>query len=246
MPADLPGWLPEIGRRLDRPFSLEEIRLFLEYIKLLREWNEKINLTSILDDEGIAVRHLLDSLTLLPYLDASLAAAGQAGIHLIDVGSGAGLPGLALKIVRPDLQVVLLDALAKRVAFLDAAIARLKLRGISARHGRAEDAGRSPDLREQMDVAAARAVASLPALCEYCLPFVRCGGIFLAMKGQISENWSDANRALRLLGGELSEVRNYNLPGTDMKRTVLVIGKVAPTPPAYPRKAGLPERKPLL
>ena len=106
---------------------------------------------------------------------------------------------------------------------------------------------RMPDgQREQMDVAAARAVASLPALCEYCLPFVRCGGLFLAMKGQGGENWSEANRAIGLLGGELTEVHNFNLPGTDMKRTVLVIRKIAPTPSAYPRKAGQPERKPLL
>jgi 16S rRNA (guanine527-N7)-methyltransferase len=152
---------------------------------------------------------------------------------------------LPLKIARPDLQVVLLDSLSKRVKFLNAVIVELHLDGISARHGRAEEAAQLPEFRQQFDIATARAVASLPVLCEYCLPFVRIGGAFLAMKGQSAENWHDARGAIKTLGGELAEIREFDLPGTDMKRTILVIRKISPTLPAYPRKAGKPEKEPL-
>ena len=225
---DMPAWITEIGRRLNLEFDTRQTGQYLDYFRLLREWNEKVNLTAVLDDEGIAVRHLLDSLTLLPYI--------SNGRRLIDVGTGAGFPGLPLKIARPDLEVVLLDSLAKRVKFLDIVIGDLRLDGIIARHGRAEEAARLPLMRQQFDIATARAVASLPVLCEYCLPFVRIGGEFLAMKGQTAEDWQSARRAIRILGGELSDVQEFDLPGTDMKRTILVIRKIAPTPPAYPRK----------
>jgi 16S rRNA (guanine527-N7)-methyltransferase len=121
----------------------------------------------------------------------------------------------------------------------------LKIDGIIARHGRAEDMARQNDLRERFDIATARAVASLPVLCEYCLPFVRIGGIFLAMKGQAAEDWDTSRRAIKKLGGDLSEICGFDLPGTDMKRTILVIRKVAPTPAIFPRKAGKPEKEPL-
>ncbi len=241
----LAAWIDEIGRRLNLPLPVSASEKLLTYFRLLREWNEKINLTAVLDDEGIAVKHLLDSLTLLPFLDSALTAGPPAVLRLIDVGTGAGFPGLPLKIIRPDLHVLLLDALAKRVRFLDTVIAALALEGITARHGRAEEAARSRDLRERFDIATARAVASLPALCEYCLPFVRVGGAFLAMKGQSGENWQDARRAIRLLGGELADIAEFDLPGTDMKRTILTIRKTSPTPAAYPRKAGKPEQQPL-
>jgi 16S rRNA (guanine527-N7)-methyltransferase len=237
-------WLADIGRRLSLGFSEQQTRLFLTYIGLLREWNEKINLTAVVDDEGIALRHLLDSLTLLPFL-AKIKPSSPSGLSLVDVGTGAGFPGLPLKIASSGLQVVLLDSLAKRVKFLDTVITDLKLEGITARHGRAEDLAREAGLREHFDVATARAVASLPVLCEYCLPFVRVGGVFLAMKGQAAEEWDTARRAIKTLGGELSEVCEFDLPETDMKRTILVIRKVAPTPALFPRKAGKPEKEPL-
>lgn len=230
-------WIGEIASRLGISLDENQMSGLSDYIRLLREWNEKINLTAVVDDEGIAVRHLLDSLTLLPFLGS--------GHSLIDVGTGAGLPGIPLKIVRPDLKVTLLDSLAKRVRFLETVIAELHLDGITARHDRAEEAARLPMLRHQFDIATARAVASLPVLCEYCLPFVRTGGQFLAMKGQNAEVWQDAKRAIKILGGELADIHEFELPGTDMKRTILVIRKVAATPPAYPRKAGKPDKEPL-
>ncbi len=245
-PMTLPMWLQEIGRRLELPFSGQTMGQYLEYARLLREWNEKVNLTAILDDEGIAVRHIMDSLTLLPFLDQYLPKDQAAGLNLIDVGTGAGFPGLPLKIQRPDLQVLLLDSLTKRIRFLDAVIAALHLDGIDTRHDRAEDAGHRSDLRERFDVATARAVASLPVLCEYCLPFVRTGGAFLAMKGLAAGEAAEAARAIHLLGGKLKAVHEFILPGTEMKRAVIIIEKVRPTPAAYPRKAGKPEQQPLL
>lgn len=233
----LSQWIDEISLRLKLETSELQKSQYLNYLGLMREWNEKINLTAVLDDEGMSVRHLLDSLTLLPFLKGNQT--------LIDVGTGAGLPGLPLKIARPDLQVTLLDSLAKRVKFLDAVITVLDLSGIAAVHGRAEEAAQMPSLRQRFDVATARAVAALPVLCEYCLPFVRVGGVFLAMKGQGAENWRDANRAIKVLGAELSDIHEFILPGTDMKRTILTIRKTAHTPAAYPRKAGKPEREPL-
>lgn len=238
-------WLEEIGRRLDLSISPTQQGQYLTYIELLREWNQKINLTTVVDDEGIAIRHLLDSLTLISDVDQYAAAHPDRSLKLIDVGSGAGFPGLPLKIQRPDCQILLLDSLAKRIKFLDTVIESLKLQGITARHGRAEEAARAVDLREKFDIATARAVAALPVLCEYCMPFVKVGGIFLAMKGQAAENWSDAKPAIKKLGGKLREIREFELPGTDMKRTILVIQKIAKTPVAYPRKAGKVESSPL-
>jgi 16S rRNA (guanine527-N7)-methyltransferase len=220
---------------------------FERYAALLREWNERVNLTAILDDEGIAVRHFADSLSLAPRLREALAArpAGAPPLRLVDVGSGAGFPGLPLAIAFPALRVTLVDSLAKRVAFLDAAIAALGLPNAAARHARAEDAAREPALRGAFDVAAARAVASLPVLCEYCLPFLREGGLFVAMKGRADEAAEPMDRALALLGGAPGPVDRFVLPGTDMQRTLVLVRKVRPTPPQYPRKAGKPEKEPL-
>lgn len=239
-PDDLAGWIDEAGRRLDLVFSPEQANSFQHYFQLLREWNDKVNLTAVVDDEGIAVRHLLDSLMLLP----CLGRPGEVA-RLIDVGTGAGLPGLPIKIMRPELRIVLLDALAKRIKFLDTVIDALALPEITTLHNRAEDAARETDLREHFDFATARAVAALPALCEYSLPFVRVGGIFLAMKGQAEPECMEARNAIRILGGELADIHEYTLPGTAMKRSIIQIRKVKPTPAAYPRRAGKPESQPL-
>lgn len=240
----LVDWIEDVAGRLDLQVDQVQVDRILRYIDLLREWNQQVNLTAILDDEGIAVRHLLDSLTLVKQLD-KMAEQKERPLRLIDVGSGAGFPGLPLKIFRPALDVVLLDSLNKRVRFLEAVITSLELDGISARHGRAEEAARQPDLRERFDVATARAVASLPVLCEYCLPFVQVGGEFIAMKGHSADEASESTLAIKTLGGELAGVREFNLPATDMKRTIITIRKINATPAAYPRKAGKPEREPI-
>ena len=228
------------------PLSAESIRAFLEYARLLKEWNEKMNLTNITDDKGIAIRHFIDSLTLVSHLEEECVKKGKMNLSLIDVGTGAGFPGIPLKVAMPSLEVTLLDSLRKRVGFLDAVCEALELKGITTVHSRAEDAGLSKQYREKYDVATARAVASLPVLCEYCLPFVKIGGIFLAMKGNVEEEAEAAKKAIVTMGGTLETLHHFMLPGTDMKRSIIVIRKVRPTPAKYPRQAGKPEKEPIL
>jgi 16S rRNA (guanine527-N7)-methyltransferase len=251
-------WLSEISRRLGRSFDACAYARFERYVSLLRQWNEKINLTAITDDEGIAIRHLLDSLTLLEPIERferehmDLPQQNQLGatesvrpLRLVDVGTGAGFPGLPLKIIRTDLDVLLLDSLAKRLAFLEAVIKELDLDGIHTWHDRAEDAGHRVALRGQFDLVTARAVAPLPVLCEYCLPLLRHGGLFLAMKGNPETEWPGAANAVRTLGGKLDGIQTFNLPGTEMQRSIIAIRKTGKTPVMYPRKAGKPEKQPL-
>lgn len=214
------------------------ISALLEYKRILLEWNKKINLTAIEEEREFIVKHFLDSLTILPYLSSVN--------NIIDVGTGAGFPGLPLKIVRPSLKVTLMDSLEKRVGFLNTVISELKLTSITAIHSRAEDAGASPDHREKYDAATARAVASLPVLLEYCLPFVKTGGIFIAMKGSASDEIKASSKALDLLGGRIEKIENFTLPGSDISRTIIIIKKFRQTPTKYPRKAGKPTKLPLI
>ncbi len=228
------------------PLCAENIRAFSKYARLLKEWNEKMNLTNITDDKGIALRHFVDSLTLVSFLEAELEKSKRKSLSLIDVGTGAGFPGIPLKVALPWLQVTLLDSLRKRVGFLDAVCSELELSGIETVHSRAEDAGRSKQFRERFDVATARAVAPLPILCEYCLPFVKVGGIFLAMKGNADQEAEESTRAIVTLGGTIEDLCHFTLPGTDMNRSIIVIRKVRATPAKYPRQAGKPEKEPIV
>jgi 16S rRNA (guanine527-N7)-methyltransferase len=211
---------------------------FMLYKSLLLEWNAKINLTAIEEDRDVIIKHFVDSLSIVPFL--------KDAHNIVDVGTGAGFPGIPLKIALPSLEVVLLDSLDKRVGFLNTVISSLALQGISAVHSRAEDAGSSPKYREKFDAAVARAVASLPVLLEYCLPMVRTGGIFIAMKGSSSEEIAASGKALGLLGAKIEEVKEFTLPYTDMKRNILIIRKLRQTPTKYPRKAGKPSKEPLV
>ena len=206
------------------------------YARMLVEWNEKMNLTAITDSEGITIKHFLDSILPLKKLDV------PHGASLIDVGTGAGFPGLPMKIFRPDLKLTLLDSLNKRVDFLRAVCEETETEA-DCIHLRAEDGGRSPELRERFDMAVARAVAALPVLSEYCLPFVRVGGTFAALKGP-GEDVKAGTSAIKVLGGELTDVIEYELPGGD-KRTLIVVGKVKSTPEKYPRNSGQIKKKPL-
>ena len=205
------------------------------YASLLIEWNEKINLTAITDAEGISIKHFLDSLMLLSYIELS------QGARVIDVGTGAGFPGIPLKLYREDIQLTLLDSLQKRIRFLNELSTQLEF-DVESVHARAEDGART-GLREAFDLATARAVAPLPVLCEYCLPYVKVGGFFAALKGP-SEDVHDAEDAISLLGGEISQIKYYSIPNGDARMLVL-IKKISQTPTKYPRNSGQIAKKSL-
>ena len=209
------------------------------YRALLLEWNQRFNLTAITDDEGIALRHFVDSLMVLQVLPINPT-------RLIDVGTGPGFPGIPLKIARADLTVTVMDSVAKKVKFCDEVIRQLGLKGIRAEQGRAEEVAHQPAYREQFDGVTARAVAALPTLVEYLLPFAKVGGMCIAMKGSDAEaEAAQAENAIRTLGGKLNRVVPVVLPGLPDKRSLIVIDKIAPTPVAYPRQGGMPRLAPI-
>ena len=217
----------------------EQTARLMKYKELLLEWNTKINLTAIEEDRDIIVKHFIDSFSILPYLR-------NAGERLVDVGTGAGFPGIPVKIVYASTRVLLLDSLDKRVNFLKAVIDELGLEEIDTVHARAEEAGANPVYRESFDVSVARAVANLPVLLEYCLPLVKTGGIFIAMKGSSIEELDTSKKALQLLGGEIEEVKELILPFSDIKRNIVIVRKLRQTPTKYPRKPGKPTKEPLI
>ena len=221
--------------------SLDELQLseFETYAKLLVEWNEKINLTAITQSEEICEKHFLDSV--LPFVMWGGLCDGD---KVIDVGTGAGFPSCPLKIVRNGVKLTLLDSLNKRINFLNTISDELGLEAECV-HGRAEELGNNADYREKFDIATARAVANLTELCEYCLPFVKLGGHFVALKGQSgSDEVEAAKNAVKTLGGKIEKVTEYSLPNGD-KRVLVVIKKVSPTPQKYPRNKGQMKKKPL-
>ena len=208
------------------------------YYELLIEWNEVMNLTSLTEPRDVALKHFADSLTLLKYCDIS------QGASVIDVGTGAGFPGLVLKIARPDIRLTLLDSLRKRLDFLDEICARLGLDGVVTVHARAEDGART-ELRDSFDYAVSRAVAPLNVLAEYCLPYVKIGGSFLAMKGKGADaEIAEAQNAISTLCGEIAERFNFTLAEAG-ERGIVAITKTAPTPDRYPRKSKQIKTKPL-
>ena len=226
----------EIFNKENIPVSAEQYSSFKTYAELLMEWNQKMNLTAITDKHGITVKHFLDSVLPLKILDLPVGAS------LIDVGTGAGFPGLPLKIMRPDIKLTLLDSLNKRVNFLSEVCKALEL-DVPCIHARAEETGRDKNYREQYDFSAARAVAAMPVLTEYCLPYVKIGGMFAALKGR-SENYKDSENAVKILGGEISDVKEYTLPDGG-GRTLICVRKIKETPQKYPRNGGQISKKPL-
>ena len=208
---------------------------FQTYMELLKEWNTRMNLTAITEDAAIELKHFKDSLSILPYIK---------GGTLVDVGTGAGFPGMPIAIERPDIFVTLVDSLDKRVKFLQCVVDTLGLTNVECIHARAEDFGRNPVYREKYDYAAARAVASMPVLLEYCLPLLKNGGRFIAMKGaNASEEKFD--NALSILGGRLVQKDTFLLGNSDMQRSVFVVEKFRHISSKYPRKSGVPAKKPL-
>jgi len=210
------------------------------YYQLLVEWNEKINLTTITEPQEVAVKHMVDSLSCYQ------SEIFTPGVSVIDVGTGAGFPGLPLKILQNDIELTLMDSLNKRLNFLREVIAALALEKVTTIHARAEEGGKNKQYREQYQISVSRAVARLNVLCELCLPFVKVGGYFIALKGaQYEEEAKEGAKAIKLLGGRIEEIKPVKLPGLTDKRAVIYIKKIANTPPGYPRKAGTPEKKPI-
>jgi 16S rRNA (guanine527-N7)-methyltransferase len=221
--------------------SPQEVEAFEIYYQELLTWNEKVNLTAITNYEEVQVKHFLDSLSCLQILNTL-----SAGDRCIDIGAGAGFPGLPLKIVRPSLRLTLLESVGKKVGFLGHMVKALGLEDVDVVQGRAEELGRHPDYREVFDVALARAVAQMAVLVEYALPLVRVGGIFVAQKGaEVREEVESGLPAMKLLGGRLRELRRVDLPGLDDPRHLVVVEKVASTPDRYPRRPGIPTKRPL-
>ncbi len=218
---------------------------FVRYDALLREWNARINLTRITDPANVLALHFLDSLSALPLIQPRTQTT-PSPVRLLDVGSGAGLPGIPLKIALPALDVTLLDGTAKKLDFCRAVIAALGLSSIRTLHGRAEDIARLPTHREQYDVVIARAVAPLPTLVEYLLPLARVGGLCIAMKGSnAAAETEQALGAIERLGGSPPTTHPVQLPGRDERRALIAIAKARPTPPRYPRPGDAPRRAPL-
>ncbi|MCX7911617.1 MAG: 16S rRNA (guanine(527)-N(7))-methyltransferase RsmG [Dehalococcoidales bacterium] len=223
--------------------TAEQLGKFRRYYEELVRWNEKINLTAITGYREVQTRHFLDSLTVAP--EIAMPGLGR-GIRLIDIGTGAGLPGIPLKIVLPEIDLVLLEATAKKVRFLEHLVGVLGLEGVGIAQGRAEELARRADLREGFDVAVGRAVAALPVLSELLLPFCRVGGLAIApKKGNIADEIGASLRALELLGGRLESVKPVMLEELGRDRYLVMMRKVSPTPPQYPRRAGIPQKRPL-
>lgn len=229
----LKQYFAQMGIELDD----KQVYAFIRYYEMLVEKNKVMNLTAITEPEDVLIKHFADSVS-----------PGPLNGRLIDVGTGAGFPGIPLKIAFPDLQVTLLDSLKKRVTFLDEVISELKLSGISTFHGRAEDLARDPGHREKYDLVVSRAVAHMSILSEYCLPFLKCDGRFIAYKSKkyLEENEaSQSETAVKLLGGKTEEIRPISLPECGADRCLVIIKKISHTPKQYPQKAGMAKRMPI-
>lgn len=226
--------------QLEIKLSGRQIEQFIRYYEMLIEWNKLMNLTGITEYEDVINKHFIDSLSLVKATDL-------AGISsVIDIGTGAGFPGIPLKIAFPHLNIVLLDSLNKRINFLNAVIEELGLENIRTIHGRAEEFAQKEEYRECFDLCVSRAVANLSSLTEYCLPYVKEGGKFIPYKsGKIDEELANSKNAIFILGGKLEKEVEFELPRTDMSRNLVVIEKVKKTPKKYPRKAGLPTKSPI-
>ena len=228
--------------------SDEQINKFQKYYEMLIETNKVMNLTAITGKEEVILKHFVDSISIVKVLPDMIKYidSDNISIKILDLGTGAGFPGIPLKIVFPAIDIVLLDSLNKRINFLNSVIDELKLLGINAIHGRAEEMARNKEYREKFDLCVSRAVANLSTLSEYCLPFIKVNGKFISYKAsEIEEEVDNAGNALKILGGNLTTVKKIILPESDIERSFVIIDKVKNTPKTYPRKAGTASRNPL-
>ena len=213
-------------------------RQFYTYMNLLIEWNKKINLTAIVEEKDIIIKHFLDSLTISKYINSNQ--------KIMDIGTGAGFPGIPLKIFQENINMNLVDSLNKRITFLNEVVNKIELKNIVAIHSRAEDLAKIEEHREKYDIVVSRAVAKLNTLLEYMMPFIKVGGTCICMKGSNIEELEESKKAIEILGGKLEKVDEIVLPNTDIKRNNIIIKKIKNTPKEYPRKAGIPTKNPII
>ena len=228
----------DYGKEIDIVFTEEQLEQFYKYMNLLIEWNEKINLTAIIEAKEIILKHFIDSLTIIKYMEPNKT--------LIDIGTGAGFPGIPVKILRKDLKITLLDSLNKRIKFLNEVIEKLSLKNITTTHARIEEYAKNKEYREKFDIATSRAVANLTTLTEYMLPMVKVKGKAICMKGaDVDEEMLKSKNSIKILGGKIYKVEEFKLPKSEYKRNLIIIEKTNTTPNKYPRKPGIPSKEPL-
>ena len=230
--------MKENEKYFDFHFSVEQLEQFFAYMNLLIEWNEKMNLTAIVEPNEIILKHFIDSITILKEINNNS--------KIIDVGTGAGFPGVPLSIMNPTLKITLADSLNKRLIFLQEVVNQLGLKNIEIIHARAEELGKNKKYRENFDAATSRAVANLSTLSEYLIPLVKVGGKIISMKaGGAQEEIEAAKKAIKILGGKIEGIEEFKLPKTEIERTIILIKTEEHTPNKYPRKAGVPSKEPI-
>ena len=230
--------LKKQAEEIDINLNDTQINQMHKYMELMLEWNEKINLTAITEEKEIIQKHFIDSLTIAKYIEKNA--------KIVDVGTGAGFPGIPLKIVREDLNITLLDSLNKRIKFLDEVINQIGLKDIRTVHARVEEFGKDKEYRENFDYATSRAVANLTTLSEYMLPLVKKCGKCICMKGSnVESELKESKKAIEVLGGTIQKVESFNLPFSDISRNIIIINKIKDTPLKYPRKPGIPSKEPI-
>lgn len=228
----------KFGKEININFSVEQLDKFYKYMQLLIEWNEKMNLTAITEPEEIILKHFIDSLTILKDINDNS--------KVVDVGTGAGFPGIPLSIMKQDIKITLVDSLNKRLIFLKEVVEQLKVKNIEIIHARAEEFGQNKEYREKFDIATSRAVANLSTLSEYLIPLVKVNGKCICMKAsEVEEEIEKAKKAINILGGTINKIEKFNLPKSDIGRTTIIINKEKNTPNRYPRKPGTPSKEPI-
>ena len=238
MNDDFKNKMIELSKKINVQLNDEQIKKYFDYMALLLDWNEKINLTAITEVDDVILKHFVDSMTVLKYIENEKS--------IIDVGTGAGFPGIPIAIMKKDVKITLLDSLNKRINFLNEVCRELKLNNVDTIHGRAEEIGKNKEHREKYDIAVSRAVANMSTLSEYLIPLVKIGGKCICMKGsEIEQELEQAKFAIKELGGKIEKVEKFTLPDSDMERNIIIIKKIKETSNKYPRKAGMPSKVPI-